>query len=179
MGSKKTCVLLVAVPHARQGLCVQGEVGRESMVVGSGDSLCTGDRRVRVAAHEVPWYMCGTSGTYHWYHVRSGIALASWILVLIWHIVTVHVYQMVHVSEQVRTSLSKGLTARPAASQRDPPSLAPIRAATGAKPQPRSHSVRDQSHPRHTPTVRLNCSMAVSVNGRTVTAETRNSRSSG
>jgi hypothetical protein len=53
MGSKNTCVLLVAVPHARQGLCVQGEVGREGMVVGSGDGLCTGDRRVRVAAHEV------------------------------------------------------------------------------------------------------------------------------
>jgi hypothetical protein len=32
---------------------VQGEVGRESMVVGPGDRLCTRDRRVRVAAHEV------------------------------------------------------------------------------------------------------------------------------
>jgi hypothetical protein len=53
MGSKNTCVWLVAVPHARQGLCVQYEVGREGMVVGSGDGLCSGDRRVRVAAHEV------------------------------------------------------------------------------------------------------------------------------
>jgi hypothetical protein len=34
-----SCVLLVAVPHARQGLCVQSEVGREGMIVSSGDGL--------------------------------------------------------------------------------------------------------------------------------------------
>jgi hypothetical protein len=53
MDSKNTCVLLVAVPHARQGLCVQSEVGSEGMVVGSGDGLRSGDGRVRVAAREV------------------------------------------------------------------------------------------------------------------------------
>ncbi len=56
------CVVGCCSSYARQGLCVQGEVGRESMVVGPGDSLCTGDRRVRVAAHEVA---NDAAGRYH------------------------------------------------------------------------------------------------------------------
>jgi hypothetical protein len=46
MGSKNTCVLLVAVPHARQNLCVQGEVDYEGVIVGFGDGLRSGNRRV-------------------------------------------------------------------------------------------------------------------------------------
>jgi hypothetical protein len=53
MGIKNTCVFFVAVPHAHQGLCVQGEVSREGVIVGSGDGLRSGDRRVRVAAYGV------------------------------------------------------------------------------------------------------------------------------
>jgi hypothetical protein len=35
-------VLLLAVPHARQGECLQGEVGREGMIVGSADGSARG-----------------------------------------------------------------------------------------------------------------------------------------
>jgi hypothetical protein len=34
-------------------LCVQGEVGRESMVVGSGDGLCTGYSSTMVYVYNI------------------------------------------------------------------------------------------------------------------------------
>jgi hypothetical protein len=67
---------------------VQGEVGRESMVVGPGDRLCTRDRRVRVAAHEVPTYVRTVPLVHTYVHVY----VRTYYLVLPWYCVWYHWY---------------------------------------------------------------------------------------